>query len=151
MLNSSLAQLTRRVFIPVGFMTTFLGYALFVIPGECKDFGEPLVDCAKLVTANTTENGVLLCYGLYWDSSFPYYARRRALMVEDIDINTPYITAAIKRTGQDNIQALVVGPVTVRSKAYFEAVAARFNLSRRLVFPDQTYTVFVKDNQGEVK
>ena len=144
LINPASALLTRRILIPGFFGLILAAYAFFVLPGEIHDGGAAMVASAKMTAEHMTDKGILLCYGLDWDASFPYYAKRRALMVSQEYINSPVEKRALQLTGENHIQALVIGPLTSQPMAFFEKIALRLHLSRQLSLPDKTLRIFVR-------
>jgi len=139
------AQLSRHILIPGLLGAMFAAYAFFVLPGEINDAGRLMVASAEIVAEHTSPNGDILCYGLGWDSSFPYYAKRRALMDDgDWDLNSPVMMEALYDTGESRIQAIVVGPLTNKPQIYFQKIAMKFHLTRQLILPDKSLRLFVR-------
>ncbi|MBF0489602.1 MAG: glycosyltransferase family 39 protein [Candidatus Omnitrophica bacterium] len=123
----------RWCLIPV-FLAFMVGVSVIrYLPSQLHDSGSAFVASAQKVQKYISSDGVILCYGLGWDSSFPYYAKRKALMVRgDPEIIDPALAKTIALTGPGNIQALVVGPFTSRDEKYLRTIASRFHLTEEI-------------------
>ncbi len=139
------ASIGRRILIPALVFFMISGYVRTLLPSQRYDASSSFVSTAQLTRQYTDPNGVLLCYGLAWDSSFPYYAQRRALMMwESGYLN---VEEAFRQTGESNIQALVLGTMYPADEQSVKASLERFHLELTPIISQGGIKVYMrKDN-----
>ena len=142
------ASIGRRILIPVLVFFMIGGYIRTLLPSQRYDDYRLFVSIAQLTRQYTDPNGVLLCYGLDWDSSFPYYAQRRALMLcENKYLNQE---EAFRQTGESNIQALVLGPMKPMDKLFIKSILDRFHLAPRPIVRLNNIKVYVREDNAKL-
>lgn len=139
------AWLSSRIFIPGLLVVMIAGYGIRFLPGLLNDPGIQTVSSALLVAEHTRSTGVILCYGLGWDSSIPYYSQRRAIMIErEFDLADDGLIKALENTGEENIQALLVGPFIKKNDIVLKELRSRFSLGRELTSFDKGLQIYVR-------
>ena len=114
-------------------------------PGQFHDPGRLLVMSAKVVSENTQPEDIIFCYGLGFDPSLPYYAKRRSIMaIDETGPDNPEIALAVRRTGKENITALVVGNMMPTNDKVVQKIRNDFNLPKEVLTPDNNLKVYVR-------
>lgn len=145
MSSPKLSHLMKRVLIPLTATVMLGAYAVVYLPWQFNNQGADFVSAARMVGRQVPSDGVLLCYGLGYDSSFPYYAGRKALMLtSDQDLHEAAVAEVLANTGRDNIKALVAGPAVTKTSAELKKIAGEFGLTRQVNFAGCQVTAYLR-------
>lgn len=100
-------KLSLFLLIPLALSIGYGGYWVsYRIFAEIKT---PTEEVSRMIRENTSPNDVLLIYGLDWDSTFPYYSQRRALMDRwYLPLDSPRMEKALATLGEDPIGGMLL-------------------------------------------
>lgn len=109
---------------------------LFVyVPGYFQTQLRPLAtrpELADVIRDTTETDDVILFFGHDWEAKVPYYSRRRAIMVPDLQVErTEAITAVIDRVEPNHVTALVASGVARKYPAVLQPYLRKLGLSSR--------------------
>ena len=135
-------KILTLLLIPVSFFLLVTSYKNAFYNSQLNN-NNYLAESTKIIRKLTNENETLLIYGESWDSSFPYYAQRKAIMNwQNLPLSNKKIQKTIKKSGK--ISALVFSSGDPSTKEEFIQQQLEYlNFNNTSVYQDARIKIYL--------
>ena len=123
------ASLTQWLVLPLLIVLLFSSYWRTSYGVRDRQRERDLLHFARAIERGTAPRDILVIYGRDWDSTLPYYARRRALMDRwSMPVGEPRLTAAVANLQGERIGAMIVSGWLAADESFIAAHARYFGV-----------------------